>query len=193
MSHGFYSQTPYQQYPPQPYAQSQAPYPNLDRTSQAYPAPGHSPQAAPTAGHFPSHGRSASEFSGTPQPYTQPPYPGQTYAYGQQPPPAQQAPFSPFTQPPASSGYQHSVATQPPQPSPSPPRLHHQHSHSVPSAYPPTSSAFSSYGSPTQALPNGQPSSNQQGSFAGRPSAAVASSYGAPRLCLSLAMSANFL
>lgn len=181
MSHGFYSQTPYQQYPSQPYAQPQAPYPNLDRTTQAYSAAGHSPQAAPSTGYFPSHARSASEFSGTPQSYTQPPYPAQPYApYGQQPPAAQQPPFSPFTHPPASSygasasGYQHPVATQPPQPSPSPPRVQHQHSQSVPAAYPPTSSAFSSYGSPGQALPNGQAPLVQQASFSGRPSTASA-------------------
>jgi hypothetical protein len=165
MSHGFYSQPPYQQYPPQPYAQP-----------QQYPA-GHSPQAAtPTPGYFPTHTRAASEF-GANQSYAQPPYPAQPYTpYGQQPQPPQQPPFSPFTQPPAAgyqpppAGYQAPVAAhQSPQPS-NPPRIQHQHSHSVPAAYPATTSAYSAYASPNQQSPHAQPS--QQMSYNAPPAAA---------------------
>ncbi|KAG8747224.1 hypothetical protein FRC10_001840 [Ceratobasidium sp. 414] len=156
MSHGFYSQPSYQQYPPQSYAQP-----------QQYPA-GHSPQATtPAAGYFPTHARTASEFATTPQPYAQSQYPAQPYApYGQQPQPPPQ-PFSPFTNPPTASypppasGYQAPPATahQPLQ-SPNPPRVQHQHSHSVPTTHPSTAS-YSSYASSSQQLPHVQPPAHQ--------------------------------
>ncbi|KAH7345255.1 hypothetical protein B0J17DRAFT_33606 [Rhizoctonia solani] len=138
MSHGFYSQTPFQQqYPSQQYAQPpQTPYPTLDRT-HSYSAPGRSPQAAPSAGYPPSHNRSTSDLMAAQQQYPSGPYPAQPYGpYGQQPAPATQAPFSPFSQPPA-SGYQQPAATA----SVSASRFQHQHTQSVPATYP-QSSAF---------------------------------------------------
>ncbi|QRW04951.1 paxillin [Ceratobasidium sp. AG-Ba] len=162
MSHGFYSQTPYQQYPPQPYPQQH---------SQAHP-----PQAATPAGYFPTHTRSASEFGATPQPYAQSPYPAQPYTpYGQQPPPPQQTPFSPFTNPPAAthpppaSGYQtQPAAAQQSQASPS--RFSHQHSHSVPATYPSTA-GFSPFTSSNQ---HAQPA---QSPYGAPPPAAVPQDY----------------
>ncbi|KDN42933.1 hypothetical protein RSAG8_06459, partial [Rhizoctonia solani AG-8 WAC10335] len=131
MSHGFYSQTPFQQqYPPQQYAQPppQTPYPTLDRT-HSYSAPGRSPQAAPSAGYAPNN-RSTSDLMAQQQ-YPSSPYPPQSYApYGQQPAPAAQAAFSPFAQPPA-SGYQQPAAAPT-----NPPRFQHQHSQSASATYP---------------------------------------------------------
>ncbi|CAE6506942.1 unnamed protein product [Rhizoctonia solani] len=138
MSHGFYSQTPFQQqYPPQQYAQPpQTPYPTLDRT-HSYSAPGRSPQAAPSAPYPTSHNRSTSDLMAAQQQYPPGPYPAQPYTpYGQQPAPAAQAPFSPFSQPPV-SGYQQPATAA----SVGASRFQHQHSQSVPATHP-QSSAF---------------------------------------------------
>jgi hypothetical protein len=154
MSHGFYSRASFQpQYPPQQYAQSQTPYPNLDRTTQPYSATAHSPQAvASSTGHLPTHSRSTSDFAAMQQQYPQPPYPAQPYTlYGQQPPPPQQPPFSPFTQP--ASGYQQPPATASQSSVANIPRFQHQHSQSVPVTYPPTSSAYSTFAPQNQQLP----------------------------------------
>ncbi|CUA77552.1 Paxillin [Gallus gallus] [Rhizoctonia solani] len=136
MSHGFYSQTPFQQqYPPQQYAQPQTPYPTLDRTL-SYSAPGHSPQPASNIGYSANQNPSTSDLMAAQQHFPASPYPPQAYApYGQQPAPAAQPAFSPFAQPPA-HGYQQPAAAPT-----SASRFQHQHSQSVPASYP-QSAAF---------------------------------------------------